>query len=133
MLVLRSTYIFFTRYKSFFKYFLTLKKSSIFISICLIIKELKFLRFWTIVSRWILSYPSWFILTKLVCGLHSGAYSGICPEGGLNFFPGGAQHPLGPENPLKLIDFTGSGGLVLHSPPPEYGPAYISDLTWTKR
>ena len=40
-----------------------------------------------------------------------GAYSGICP-GGLTFFifPGGAQHPLGPENPLKSIDLTGSGG-----------------------
>ena len=32
--------------------------------------------------------------------------------GGLNFFlfPGGAQHPLGPENPLKSKDFTGPGG-----------------------
>jgi len=25
---------------------------------------------------------------------------------------------LGPENPLKLIDFTGKGGLSPHSPPP---------------
>jgi len=41
----------------------------------------------------------------------TGAYSGICP-GGLTFFffPGGAQHPLGHENPLKSIDFTGLGG-----------------------
>ena len=34
---------------------------------------------------------------------NSGAYSGIYPEGeGLKFFffQGGAQHPLGPENPL---------------------------------
>ena len=36
--------------------------------------------------------------------------------GGLTFFSfhGGAQHPLGPENPLKSIDFTGpvqGGGL----------------------
>jgi len=31
--------------------------------------------------------------------------------GGLNFFLSrGAQHPLGHENPLKSIDFTGSGG-----------------------
>ena len=32
--------------------------------------------------------------------------------GGLNFFlfQGGAQHPLGPENPLKSIDFTGPAG-----------------------
>ena len=33
----------------------------------------------------------------------AGAYSGICPGGG-------AQHPFGPENPLKSIDFTGPGG-----------------------
>ena len=41
----------------------------------------------------------------------AGAYSGICP-GGLIFltFQGGAQHLLGPENFLKLIDFTGPGG-----------------------
>ena len=34
-------------------------------------------------------------------------------RGGLKFFfsfQGGAQHPLGPENPLKSIDFTGPGG-----------------------
>ena len=47
-----------------------------------------------------------------------GAYSGIF-SGGLKilFFPGeGAQHPLGPENPLKSIDFTGPGE-SLASPP----------------
>ena len=132
MPVLRSTYIFFTRYKSYFKYFLTLKKSSIFISICLIIKELKFLRFWTIVSRWILSYPSWFILTKLVCGLHSGAYSGICPEGGLNFFSGGSA-PVGAWKPPEIKRFHWFRGAWPPWPPPEYAPAYISDLTWTKR
>ena len=33
-------------------------------------------------------------------------------------FPGDAQHPLGPENPLKLKDFTGHGeGLVPIAPP----------------
>ena len=32
----------------------------------------------------------------------------------------GAQHPLGHENPLKSIDFTGPGGLSPNSPPPEY-------------
>ena len=41
-----------------------------------------------------------------------GAYSEFF-SGGLKvfFFPGGggAQHPLGPENPLKSIDFTGPG------------------------
>ena len=33
-------------------------------------------------------------------------------QGGLKFFAfqGGAQHPLGHENPQKLIDFTGPGG-----------------------
>jgi len=35
-------------------------------------------------------------------------------QGGLNYiiFPGGGgdQHPLGPENPLKSINFTGPGG-----------------------
>ena len=33
-------------------------------------------------------------------------------QGGLNFFnfPGGAQHPWGPENRLKSKDFTGPGG-----------------------
>ena len=42
----------------------------------------------------------------------SGAHSGIWP-GPINFFylsrGGGAQHPLGHENPLKSIDFTGPG------------------------
>jgi len=40
--------------------------------------------------------------------------------GALNFFfPGGAQHLLGPENPLKSIDFavTWGGGLNPHGPP----------------
>ena len=43
----------------------------------------------------------------------SGAYSGICPGGGLKFFffpGGGAQHQLGSKKPLKSIDFTGPGG-----------------------
>ena len=33
-------------------------------------------------------------------------------QGGLKFFlfPGGAQPPLRPENPLKSLDFTGPGG-----------------------
>ena len=34
------------------------------------------------------------------------------PGGGVNFFISWrALHPLGPENPLKSIDFTGPGGL----------------------
>ena len=43
----------------------------------------------------------------------SGAYSGIFPGGG-------AQNPLGPENPLKSIDFTGPGGGLAPIAPPEY-------------
>ena len=35
----------------------------------------------------------------------------------LSFQGGGAQHPLGPEIPLKSIDFTGP-----RDPPPEYAP-----------
>ena len=31
-------------------------------------------------------------------------------QGGLKFFSRGAQQPLGHENPLKSIDFTGPGG-----------------------
>ena len=48
----------------------------------------------------------------------AGAYSGIC-LGGLKFFylSRGAMHPLGPENPLKSIDFTGPGGLTPIAPP----------------
>ena len=40
-------------------------------------------------------------------------------QGGLNFFfnQGGLQHPLGPENSLKSIDFTGPGGSLA---PPDY-------------
>jgi len=34
------------------------------------------------------------------------------------FFPGEAQHMLGPENPLKSIDFTGPGGGVSPHPLP---------------
>ena len=53
----------------------------------------------------------------------AGAYSGICPEG-LKFFylSRGAMHPLGPENPLKSIDFTGPGGLTPIAPTPRIGP-----------
>jgi len=32
----------------------------------------------------------------------------------------GAKHPLGPENPLKSIDFTGPGGLSPIASPPDY-------------
>jgi len=49
---------------------------------------------------------------------------------GLHFFfqRGGAQHPLGPEKPLKSIDFTGyGGGLAPIVPPPEYASG--RDLT----
>ena len=44
--------------------------------------------------------------------MRPGAYSGICPGGAYIFFSfqGGAQHLLGPENPLKSIDFTDPGG-----------------------
>ena len=47
-------------------------------------------------------------------------------RGGLNFilFPRGAQHPLGPENPLKSIEFTGPGRLSPH-------PECASGLNWT--
>ena len=51
-----------------------------------------------------------------------GTYSGIF-SGGLTFLflsrreeGGGAHHPLGTENPLKSIDFTGPGE-SLASPP----------------
>jgi len=39
-----------------------------------------------------------------------GVLRNLSRGGGLKFFylsGGGAQHPLGPENPLKSIDFTG--------------------------
>ena len=36
------------------------------------------------------------------------------------FFPGGAQHPLGPENPLKSIDFTSQEGGLAPIAPPKY-------------
>jgi len=45
--------------------------------------------------------------------MRPGAYSGICPGRGLNFFSlfRGAQHVLGPEKKtLKSIDFTDLGG-----------------------
>ena len=45
----------------------------------------------------------------------------------LNFllFQGwGAQHPLGPENSLKSIDFSGPGGGLSPSSPPEYASGY---------
>ena len=32
------------------------------------------------------------------------------------------QHLLGPENPLKSIDFTGPGGGLVPIAPPEYAP-----------
>ena len=49
------------------------------------------------------------------------AYSGIFPGGAyIFFFPGGAQHPLGPENPLKSIDFTSQEGGLAPIAPPQY-------------
>ena len=49
-------------------------------------------------------------------------------RGGLNFLSLLSQHSLGPENPLKSIDFTGpGGGLSLKSPPPEYAPHGYKD------
>ena len=49
----------------------------------------------------------------------TGAYSDICPGGAyIFFFPGdGGSAPMGPENTLKSIDFTGQMGLSPHSPP----------------
>ena len=45
----------------------------------------------------------------------SGPYTGICPEGDVALFvffkgSGPALHLLGPAQPLKIIDFTDSGG-----------------------
>ena len=41
-----------------------------------------------------------------------GVFRNLSKGGGLEMFSfhGGAKHPLGPENPLKSIDFTGPGG-----------------------
>ena len=45
--------------------------------------------------------------------IHRGVFRNLS-RGSLNLFSfhvgGGAQHPLGHENPLKSIDFTGPGG-----------------------
>ena len=63
-----------------------------------------------------------------------GAYSEICPGGAyIFFFPGGgAQQPLGHENPLKSIDFTGPGGLSPNIPPPEFASAGFPFLNMLK-
>ena len=39
-------------------------------------------------------------------------------QGGLNFFPGWAQHPLEPENLLKPVNFTGPGEAQSPNSPP---------------
>ena len=64
--------------------------------------------------------------TTLVSGIFrnygfAGAYSGICPGGGLIFFSfqGGAYHPLA-ETPLKSIILLVQGKLSSHSRPSEY-------------
>ena len=61
--------------------------------------------------------------------IQPGAYTEICPSGGLNFFlilASGAQHPLGPENPLQTIDFSipKGGGAEPQLSPPEYTYCY---------
>ena len=60
--------------------------------------------------------------------LWAGAYSGICPGGGLNLFlskGGRVQHPLEHENPLKSIDFTGQvGGGSAPIAPLKYASVY---------
>ena len=55
--------------------------------------------------------------------LSSQGHSQKFVQGGLTFFA-----PLGPENPLKSIDFTGPGGLSPHIPPP--GP-WLSSNSFT--
>ena len=50
-------------------------------------------------------------------------FRNLSKGGGLKFFlfPGrGTQHPLGPKNILKAIDFTGPGGGLSPHSPPEY-------------
>ena len=50
----------------------------------------------------------------------TGAYTGICSMG-LTFLSfQGAQHPLGPENPLETIDLTAPQGVESPYPPPPY-------------
>ena len=65
-------------------------------------------------------------LTAFAC-LVAGAYSEICPGGDLKFFSLSrvwAQHPLGPENTLKSINFTGPGGGLAPIAPPECASVY---------
>ena len=49
-----------------------------------------------------------------------GVFRNLSREGVLIFFSfqGEAQHPLGPENPLKSINFTGPGGGLAPIAPP---------------
>ena len=61
-------------------------------------------------------------------------------QGGLKLcsFQGGAQHPLEPDNPLKLIDFTGPGGFLAPIAHPEYASASVSvfvsnNIVWDLR
>ena len=60
----------------------------------------------------------------------SGKYSGIC-QGGVNFFffPGGHSTHLGPETPMKSIDFTGPGGHSTHLGP-ENGVVTVRPITF---
>ena len=57
-------------------------------------------------------------------------YTGIGPDRGvlrLFFFPGGAQQPFGPENPLETIDFIDPrGDETPYSPPPGVTPLPVS-------
>ena len=74
-------------------------------------------------------------LTASACSV-AGAYSGTCPGGGtLNVFSLSrvwAQHPLGPENTLKSINFTGPGG-GLSPIAPLNAPLFTSELAIWKQ
>ena len=65
-------------------------------------------------------------VTKGCLSSHHGRFQEFVKGGHTFFSPGGgAQHPLGPDNPLKTIYFTGPGGrLSPNIPAPESASAF---------
>jgi len=63
-----------------------------------------------------------------------GVFRNLSRGGGLNFcISRGDQHPLGHENPLKSIDFTGPVGGLAPIAPPLNTPLIVSMVEPRKR
>jgi len=74
------------------------------------------------ITAFTITYSEYLIYKYIVPSENRGVFRNLSRGGGAYIFSfqWGDQHPLGNENPLKSIDFTGPGGGVSPNSPPEY-------------